>query len=522
MGSRRQYLRFKILSQLPLKISILLIILFGLFPRIALANPSEFIPQTFTLIDGIFQKIVDLLSAVIFYDIAGFPLIVLWLIVGATFLTFRMKFINIHGFRHAIEIVRGRYDNPNEPGEVTHFQALATAVSGTVGIGNVAGVAIAIQLGGPGAVFWMTLGGLLRMSSKFTEVTLGLKYRNINPDGSIAGGPMYYLSKGLSRRGWGQFGQGIATLFAFFCGLSTLVGASIFQTNQSYAAVANVIPNLSPIIYGMIVAGLVAIVIFGGVKRIGAVAGSLVPAMAVIYIVACLWILALNFTQIPDAFAKIITEAFAPSALVAGGFGATFSIGLRRSAYSNEAGLGTASIPHAAAKTHEPIREGLVALLEPFIDTIIICNMTALVIIITGEYQQEIYQSLDGDLAGVQMTAGAFSQVFSWFPYLLAVAVFLFAYSTMLGTAYQGMISWAYLFGNHTILVPKIIYIFGVTIGASVSVGAALDFTDMMLLAMAFPNLIGCYILSTEVATDLKDYMSRLKSGKMLPVKPQV
>ncbi|MEL7039059.1 MAG: alanine/glycine:cation symporter family protein [Cyanobacteria bacterium J06592_8] len=467
------------------------------------------------MIDGIFQKIVNVLDAIIFYNIAGFPLIVLWLIIGAIFLTLRMKFINIRGFRHAIDVVQGKYDDPDEPGEVTHFQALATAVSGTVGIGNVAGVAIAIQLGGPGAVLWMTLGGLFGMTSKFTEVTLGLKYRTINPDGSVAGGPMYYLSKGLSRRGFGQFGQGMATLFAFFCGLSTIVGASIFQTNQSYAAVSNVIPNLSPGVYGIIVAVLVAVVILGGVKRIGAVAGSIVPTMAVIYILACLWILLTNFTQIPAAFGKIITEAFSPSALVAGGFGATFSIGLRRSAYSNEAGLGTASIPHAAAKTNEPIREGLVALLEPFIDTIVICNMTALVIVITGEYQDEIYRSLDGDLAGVQMTAAAFSQVFSWFPYLLAVAVFLFAYSTMIGTAYQGIISWTYLFGSKTILIPKIIYILGVTIGASISVGAALDFTDMMLLAMAFPNLIGCYIMSGEVATDLNDYMNRLHSGKM-------
>lgn len=265
-----------------------------------------------------------------------------------------------------------------------------------------------------------------------------------------------------------------------------------------------------------------AIVILGGMRRIGAVAGSIVPAMAVIYIVACLWILVVNFTQIPTAFAKIITEAFAPSAMVAGGFGTTFSIGLRRSAYSNEAGLGTASIPHAAAKTNEPIREGIVALLEPFIDTIVICNMTALVIVITGEYQNEIYQTVGGDIAGVQMTAAAFGQVFNWFPYLLAVAVFLFAYSTMIGTAYQGMISWTYLFGSRTLLIPKIIYILGVTVGASITVGAALDFTDMMLLAMAFPNLIGCYLMSGEVAADLKDYMNRLKSGKMQQYEPQI
>ncbi|NES90268.1 MULTISPECIES: sodium:alanine symporter family protein [unclassified Okeania] len=464
----------------------------------------------FSAIDGIFQKLVVILEKIIFFDIAGFPLIVLWLILGAILLTFRMGFINIRGFKHAIDIVRGKYDSPENEGEVTHFQALATAISGTVGIGNVAGVAIAIQLGGPGAVFWMTIGGLFGMTSKFTECTLGLKYRRINSDGSIAGGPMYYLSKGLANMGFRAVGQGMATLFAFFCGLSTLVGASIFQTNQSYIAVSNVIPGLSSWVYGAIVAILVAIVILGGMKRIGTVAGSLVPTMAVIYIVACLWILGINFTEILPAFGKIFTEAFSPSAVVAGGFVTTFSIGLRRSAYSNEAGLGTASIPHASAKTNEPIREGIVALLEPFIDTVIVCNMTALVIVITGVYQD----SREG-IDGVKMTSDAFASVFTWFPYLLAFAVFLFAFSTMIGTAYQGIISWNYLFGSQTAIIPKIIYILGVIIGANVSVGAALDFTDMMLLAMAFPNLIGCYLMSGEVASDLKNYMLRLQSGTM-------
>lgn len=467
----------------------------------------------FGLIDNLFANyLVPVLERFLFFRIGGqygIEFIVLWLIIGAVFMTLRMGFINLRGFRHAIEIVKGKYDDPDDVGEVTHFQALTTAVSGTVGIGNVAGVAIAIQLGGPGAIFWLTIAGILGMTTKFVECTLGVKYRVVHPDGTISGGPMYYLTRGLSRRGLGGLGKGLALIFAVFCAGSTVIAASIFQTNQSYAALANVFP-ISPVFYGIVVAALVALVIFGGVKRIGMVTSSLVPAMAVIYILACLWIILSNITSVPSAFGTIITTAFKPQAAIAGGFLAVFAIGLRRSAYSNEAGIGTAAIAHSAAKTNEPIREGIVALLEPFIDTVVICNMTALVIVLTGEY----LNARDG-IDGVRMTADAFGSVISWFPTLLAIAVFLFAFSTMISTAYYGEIAVSYVFGQRSKIVAKIIFILGVTIGASISTGAALDFTDMLLLAMAFPNLIGCYIMAGEVANDLKTYMNRLKSGEM-------
>lgn len=501
-----------------LKHSWLLMFLGLAVPGIALAAPAEG-GGLLSAIDSLFANVlVPVLEKLLFFRIGGeygIEFIVLWLICGAVFLTLRMGFINIRGFKHAIEVVSGKYDDPNEEGEVTHFQALSTAVSGTVGIGNIAGVAIAIQLGGPGAIFWLTVAGLLGMTSKFVECTLGVKYRRVNPDGTISGGPTYYLTKGLANRGLRPLGKAMAVIFAIFCSGSTIIAASIFQTNQSYAAIDNVFPGISPLLYGIVVAFFVALVIFGGVKRIGIVTSTLVPFMGVVYIIACLWIIFSNFTAIPEAFMTIFTQAFKPSAAIAGGFLAVFAIGLRRSAYSNEAGIGTASIAHAAAKTSEPIREGFVALLEPFIDTIVVCNMTALVIVITGEY----LNAREG-IDGVRMTAAAFGSVFSWFPYLLALAVFLFAFSTMLATAYYGEIALSYLFGQRSRIVAKIVFLLGVCIGASVDTGAALDFTDMLLLAMAFPNLIGCYIMSGEVAKDLKDYVDRLRSGEMLPYTP--
>lgn len=502
-----------------LKNTILLTIVLLAIPGISLAATGEEGGGIFALFDKIFaQYLVPVLEKVLFFKIGGdngIEFIVLWLICGAVFFTIRMGFINIRGFGHAIEIVKGKYDFPDEEGEVTHFQALSTAVSGTVGIGNIAGVAIAIQLGGPGAIFWLTVAGLLGMSSKFVECTLGVKYRLVKPDGTISGGPMYYLTKGLARRGLRPLGKAMAIIFAIFCAGSTIIAASIFQTNQSYEAVVNVFPALPAPVYSIAVAILVGLIIFGGIQRIGVVTSTLVPAMGVIYVLACLWIILVNAAQIPAALFTIVSQAFNPSAAIAGGFLATFAIGLRRSAYSNEAGIGTASIAHSAAKTSEPIREGFVALLEPFIDTVVVCNMTALVIVITGEYLNP-REKLDG----VRMTSDAFASVISWFPYILAIAVFLFAFSTLISTAYYGEMALTYVFGQRSKMVARILFILGITIGASVDTGAALEFTDMLLLAMAFPNLIGCYIMSGEIADDLKDYLTRLKSGTMPTYEP--
>jgi alanine or glycine:cation symporter, AGCS family len=461
------------------------------------------------IIERAFSYLVEALSKILFFSIGGMPFIVLWLIVGATFFTIRMGFINFRAFAHAISVVRGRYDNPAETGEVTHFQALATALSATVGLGNIAGVAIAIQLGGPGAMFWMTIAGLLGMSSKFVECTLGQKYRIVKPDGSVSGGAMHYLSRGLGELGLRPLGKLLAGIFAILCVGGSFGIGNMFQVNQSYAAVAAVMPFLEgrSWLYGLLMAVLVALVIIGGIKRIGAVAEKLVPIMCSIYIVASLFIILINFPQIPSAFATIIKGAFVPQA-VTGGFVGVLVQGFRRACFSNEAGVGSAAIAHSAARTEEPIREGIVALLEPFIDTVVICNLTALVVIITG-----VYANTNED--GAQMTNEAFSSVISWFPYVLAVAVFLFAFSTMISWSYYGERCWDYLFGDRTTIVYKVLFVAFVFVGAVVNLSAVLDFSDMMVLAMAVPNIFGCYLLSNKVAADLQDYMRRLQTGKM-------
>lgn len=466
-----------------------------------------------TGVDAILTPLVDVLVAVLFFPIFGengFPFIVLWLAIGALFFTFRMGFINLRGFKHAIDVVRGVYDDPNDEGEVSHFQALATAVSGTVGLGNIAGVAIAIQLGGPGAMFWLTLAGFCGMVTKFVECTLAVKYRRTAPDGTILGGPMYYLTQGLSGKGLRPVGKVLAVVFAVFCIAGSLGGANMFQSNQAYAAISGIIPGLPAWLFGIILAALSAFVIIGGIRRIGAVAEKLVPAMAVIYILACLFVLLVNITEVPAAIATIFSEAFNPTA-VSGGIVGVIVQGVRRSAFSNEAGVGSAAIAHSAARTDEHIREGLVSLLEPFIDTIVICNMTAITIVITGAY-------LDSgeELSGVDMTASAFGSVIGWFPIVLSVAVCLFAFSTIISWSYYGIQAWTYLFGERTTLLFKAIYVFCTFLGCLGSLGVIIDLSDLLLLAMAFPNLIGCYILSNEVAGDLKRYWDRLTSGDML------
>ena len=484
------------------------------FPTVALAQ-DQAKGGFLGALEAVFQKLVDVLNAVFFYRIGGengMPIIVLWLIAGALFFTFRLGFINIRAFKHAINVVQGKFDSTEDEGDVSHFQALAAALSGTVGIGNIAGVVIAIRLGGPGAAFWMTMAGFLGMSSKFAECTLGQKYRIIKPDGTVGGGPMYYLPRGLGSIGLRPLGKALGVLFAILCSIGSLGIGNMFQANQAFSAVSNVLPieNLSWL-FGLVLAAMVGIVIVGGIKRIGAVAGTLVPAMAIIYALACFWVLLVNFTLIPAAIGTIIGRAFNPEA-IAGGVVGVIVIGFQRAVFSNEAGLGSAAIAHSAARTDEPVREGIVALLEPFIDTIVICNMTALVIVITGIYADPTA----ADLNGAQLTATAFEQVIGWFPYVIAVAGFLFAFSTMLSWSYYGQQSWAYLFGERTVLIYKAIFLTCVFIGSVVNLGPVLDFSDIMALAMSFPNLLGCFLLSNIIAADLKDYMDRLQSGQML------
>lgn len=476
------------------------------------ATPALAQEEAPTGVDAIITPIVDFLALVLFFKIGGengFPFIVLWLFIGAIFFTLRMGFINFRGFRHAIEVVQGKFDDPHDEGEVSHFQALATAVSGTVGLGNIAGVAIAIQLGGPGAMFWLTLAGLCGMVTKFVECTLAVKYRRILADGTVLGGPMYYLTQGLSNRGMRPLGQGLAVLFCILCLGGSLGGANMFQSNQAYASIAGVIPGLPAWLFGLVLAVLASFVIIGGIRRIGAVAEKLVPTMAIIYALACLFVIVVNVDQVPGAIATIFREAFSPTA-VTGGIVGVIVQGVRRSAFSNEAGVGSAAIAHSAARTDEHVREGIVALLEPFIDTVVICNMTAIVIVLTG-----VYQDTGDGLSGVAMTADAFSTVIGWFPVILSIAVCLFAFSTIVSWSYYGIQAWAYLFGERSTIVFKYIYVICTFLGSLASLGVIIDLSDLLLLAMAFPNLIGCYILSNEVAGDLKDYWKRLTSGVM-------
>lgn len=459
-------------------------------------------------VDAFFEPFVNFLATILFFDVAGFPFIVLWLFVAAIFFTFRMGFINIRGFKHAIDVVRGKYDDPHDAGEVSHFQALATALSGTIGLGNIAGVAVAISLGGPGAMFWLTVAGFFGMVSKFVECTLGVKYRRVLEDGTVLGGPAYYLTRGLAQRGMRPAGQGLAVLFCILAIGGSLGGANMFQSNQAYASVANIWPGFPAWLFGLIIASLAAVVIIGGIRRIGAVAEKLVPAMAILYAIACLFIILTNLGQVPAAIGTIISQAFSPTA-VGGGIVGVIVQGVRRSTFSNEAGVGSAATAHSAARTDEPVREGIVALLEPFIDTIVVCNMTAIVIVLTGVYQNT-------DRSGVDLTADAFSSVIGWFPVVLSIAVCLFAFSTIISWSYYGIQAWTYLFGERSTLVFKIIYVVCTFLGTLASLSLIIDLSDLLLLGMAFPNLLGCYILSNEVAADLKDYWQRLTAGQML------
>ncbi|HET8884756.1 MAG TPA: amino acid carrier protein [Salinimicrobium sp.] len=439
------------------------------------------------------------------------PFIVIWLVLGALFFTLRMGFINFRGFRHALDLAKGKYDDPNAPGQVTHFQALATAVSGTVGLGNIAGVAVAVSLGGAGATFWMIIAGILGMSSKFVECTLGVKYRHITADGRVFGGPMHYLRYGLEKRNMKGFGKFLAAFFAILAIGASFGGGNMFQANQAFVVMAGEFPSLvgNGFWFGVILAIIVGIVIIGGISSIAKVTEKIVPLMAALYILGAFIVIGVNFENIGPAFGAIWDGAFSPGALKGGIIGVLI-VGFQRAAFSNEAGVGSAAIAHSAAKTNNPPSEGFVSLLEPFIDTVVVCTLTALVLIFTGMHEV-------AGVGGVELTSRAFESVVSWFPYVLAAAVFLFAFSTMISWSYYGMRAWTYIFGKSkkTEMVYKMFFLIFVVVGASVSLGAVLDFSDMMILAMSFPNIIGLYILSGEVKGDVKEYMRKLKAGEL-------
>ncbi|MGD1914293.1 MAG: alanine/glycine:cation symporter family protein [Rivularia sp. (in: cyanobacteria)] len=490
-----------------------LTILLCLIPGAALAADEAAGKPFIELLDEKFAGFVKVIFDILFFSIGGFPLIVIWLIFGAVFFTIRMGFVNFRMFGHAIEIVRGKHDDPNAPGEVSHFQALATALSATVGLGNIAGVAIAISVGGPGATLWMTLGGLLGMSSKFVECTLGQKYRIIKRDGRVAGGPMYYLSQGFAEIGLAPLGKILAILFSICCIFAAFGAANMFQVNQSYVTVKETLP-IDPAIYGLILAVLVGLVIIGGIHRIGQVAGTIVPVMCVLYVVAASWILLVNFTAIPGAIGTIFQQAFSPQAVEGGVIGVIVQ-GFRRSTFSNEAGVGSAAIAHSAAKTDKPIKEGLVALLEPFIDTVVICNMTALVIVITGVYNNPEFEALRKAGEGAALTSEAFGTVIGWFPVLLSISVFLFAFSTMISWSYYAERAWEYLFSERSLIVYRSLFVIFVFVGAIAKPASVIDFGDATFFAMAFFNLLGMYFLTNKVVTDLKDYEHYLEQPKL-------
>ncbi len=500
-------------------------------------------------IDQVFGNLTGWFVEAIFYKIPFSDTVqIYWvlfpLIFGALYFTVYYKFINFTGFFTSVNIVRGKYDDVDHhesligagdstpggdaietiaieghDGEVSHFQALTAALSATVGLGNIAGVAIAVSIGGAGATFWMIVAGFLGMASKFVECTLGVKYRDIAEDGTVYGGPMYYLTKGLKSKGLEKLGKVLAAVFAVFVIGGSFGGGNMFQVNQAFQLVENITGGEASFLhgrgwlFGLVMAVFVGIVIIGGIKKIAKVTDKIVPFMVVIYVAASLFVIFANYTMIGDAFAQIFNGAFSPEGVAGGAVGVLVQ-GFRRAAFSNEAGVGSASIAHSAVKTKYAASEGMVALLEPFIDTVVVCTMTALVLIITGNVTAE-NASLN-DAQAILLTSGAFESAISWFPYVLTVAVVLFAFSTMISWSYYGFQGWAYLFGRTKKMeyTYKLLFCVFVVIGAAASLGSVIGFSDAMIFAMMVPNMIGLVILAPKVKKELNRYMAAIKDVK--------
>ncbi|UZO79391.1 alanine:cation symporter family protein [Aquimarina sp. ERC-38] len=501
-------------------------------------------------IDQAFAPISDFFSALIFFEIGGIPFVLIVLVLSALFFTVYFGFPNVRYFGTAINVVRGKYDDVEKPGvgdpnaavdgdipdtirdeseegEVSHFQALATAVSGTVGNGNIAGVALAIALGGPGATFWMIICGLLGMSTKFVECTLGLQYRDIGEDGTVYGGPMYYLSKGLKERGFTVLGKITAVLFAIFCIGGSFGGGNAAQSNQATIVIKDILGLSSTgagFWIGVALAVLVGVIIIGGIKRIASVTEKVVPFMAVMYLLACLYIIFSNFSLVDDAIGLIFKEAFSPTAIGVGTIIGVLLVGFKRAAFSNEAGAGSASIAHSAVRTKFSASEGLVALLEPFIDTVVICTMTALVIVIFnfggafeygGDGSGMVFINGEG-YEGAGITSIAFAEYIPYSNVFLTIAVVLFAVSTMISWSYYGLQSWKYLFGRGKVadMVYKLLFLTFIIIGAAASMKSIWDFSDAMIFAMVFPNMVGLFILFPVVKKQLARYFEAIRISK--------
>lgn len=464
-------------------------------------------------IDNAFAPVSRAVNSVIFYSVDFFgvslPLVVVWLIGAAIFFTLTLRFINITGFGHALALVSGRRTHHLQggDGEISHFQALSSALSGTVGLGNIASVPVAIAIGGPGAVFWMILAGFFGMSSKFAECALAVKYRRVEPDGRTIGGPMFYIEEVFKRRGMKTLGKAAAIFFAVMA-----MGASIslLQVNQSYAQFSSVTGVDAPIAYGVILCGAVAFVILGGIRRIGFVSGILVPLMGVIYLGAGLVIIAMNASELPKAISSIFEGAFGLEAAGGGMVGALIN-GIKRATYSNEAGVGSSAIAHSAVKTSEPLTEGFVASLEPFIDTIVVCTITALVVIVTGAYEPYLFHPPE---RGIEITSAAYASAFSWFPYILLVASMLFAFTTLVSWSFYGAQAAAYIFGpsKRVDVMFKLSLCAVLSLGAAISLSSIIDFIDAMLFGMCIPNIIALYMLLPELKRDIADYNRKFRA----------
>lgn len=458
-------------------------------------------------------------------------LVVFWLALAGVIVTIAFKFINIRAFGLAMRTVRGKYSLPSDPGSVTHFQALTAAVSGTVGLGNIAGVAIGIHSGGPGVAFWLFLSGFLGMSTKFAECTLGVKYRIFDTEGRVHGGPMYYLRRGLTERGWKPLGMVLAFFFAIFCVFASFGGGNIFQVNQVTSQLINITGGESSFffdkqwVFGLIMAFMTALVIIGGIQGIAKVTDKLVPLMCATYVFSSLLVLIVNASHIVPALQMIMKEAFEPRAAITGGLVAAFIWGMRRATFSNEAGIGSAPIAHAAAKTRRPASEGVVALLEPFLDTVVICTMTALVLCVTMNFEGDsanyainghsyvLGAKGTGFKEGIAMTSAAFETIHSSFKYVLFFCVFAFAFSTLITWSYYSLQAWQYLFGKKPITawIYKLIFCLIIIVGSSASMANATDFSDASLFAMSIPNLIGVYLLLPVVRQELMRFTAFAK-----------
>lgn len=474
-----------------------------------------------TFADRIFNGVNGFLDTLLFFDIlfgnvegATFPFLVAWLAIGALFLTIRMGFVNLRMFRHAYRVIRGRYLSPNAEGEVTPFQALTTALSATVGLGNIAGVAIAIMIGGAGATFWMIIAGFLGMTAKFTEATLAQTYREVRPDGHIMGGAMEYLSRGFKERGLGTLGKVMAIFFCICAIGGSIGGGNMFQVSQALTAVKQEVSFFAEYqwVFGVILAFIVGLVIIGGIRRIAHVAEAVVPTMVIIYVGACLWIILSHANLIPDVAGQIISGAFSVEAGLGGLIGAIVQ-GFKRAVFSSEAGIGSAAIAHATAKTEYPVRQGIVALMEPFIDTVVICTMTALVILITGVVSDPQNAALVADREGAALTGVAFGTVISWFPIILTISVVLFAFSTMISWSYYGERCWTYMVGEKYSMVFRVFFVLLVVVGSVASPKPILNFSDLIFLSMALPNYIGLYAMHGLVRQQLHDYEGKLRAG---------